>query len=133
MVRFSCDAEQFGALAFFGTDRFKPGWPIFNDGGNIGQRFDVVYNGRMPEQSLFSRVGRFCMRHSTAAFNACNQGRLLPANKCACPLMDRDVQGKPATENIFADEPVFPGLFDGILQNDKGLGVVGPNVNIGVV
>ena len=61
------------------------------------------------------------------------RGGFLPADKGPGALIDVDVEGKAAAEDIGAEQAVLAGLVDGDLQPADGQGIFGAGIDVALV
>ena len=121
--------EDFGALALFGADRGEPFGAPQDDGRNIGVGFDVVHIGRVALVARFARVRGFHGRFAASAFHRMNQRRLLAADEGARAVAQLDVEREARAQDVVAQQPVFPRLFDGSPEPFDGQRVFGADVD----
>ena len=129
---FAGQREDLGAFAGFGADGGERLRAAFEDGGNVGQRFDVVDDRRLAEQALHRRERRTRAGHAATSFNAVNQRRLFAAHESSGPHLDQDVQVEAGAEDVVTKQAGRFGLFNRLLQSTDRQRIFGPDVDVGL-
>ena len=116
MVDFAAEREYLGALALFGAHRSKPLGTVEDNLRDVGVGLNVVENGGLLIQTLYSRERRTRTRLAALAFDGGHQSGFLAADERAGAETKLHVKIEAGAENIFAEQTVFTRLVDGNLQ-----------------
>ena len=131
VVHFTGKGEDLGALALLGADGGEPFGSVIEDGGDIGQGFDIVDDRGFAEQSRTGREGGAGARHAAFPLDGGHQGGFLAADKGTGSHFDDEFQRDAAVENILTEEAVFSGVLDGLAQPGDGQGILCTDIYVG--
>ena len=91
----------------------KASAPLRDDPGDVGQRLDVVHDGRLLVEPPHGEARRAVARIALLAFQRREQARSLAGHVGTGAPIDHDVAGKAGAEDVLAEQPGRVGFFDG--------------------
>ena len=123
------EAKHLGALAAGGTDGGEPSGALAQDRHHVGERFDVVDQGRQSPYPRFSGVWGARPRCAALTLDRVDQGRFLAADigAGANPQLHREAEG--AAEQPRSEQLAATGLLDRPPQVDDRQLVLGADVD----
>ena len=123
-------AEELRTGRAFRPDRGERGTATQHDERHVGQRLDVVDDGRLAEQPDLDREGRLVARLAALALDRLEQRRLLAADVGAGAAPELDVEGEARTQDVRAEEPGGARLADRAGDSSLGLRVLPAEVEV---
>ncbi len=102
---------------------------LVDDERHVGERLDVVDDGRLAVVAADGGVGRLGPRHAALALEGGDHRRLFAAHEGAGALADLDVERVAAAEDVVAEQAPFTSLVDGLADMTHGDRVLGPHVD----
>ena len=94
------------------AEQLAAGAPAAQDRQHVGERLDVVDDGRLAEQTDLHGERRLVARLATVALDRVEDRRLLTADVGAGAADDGDVEGESTAEDVGAEEPALARLAD---------------------
>ncbi|MFM1944516.1 MAG: hypothetical protein RI897_3498 [Verrucomicrobiota bacterium] len=125
---FAGEGEAFGAGGFWRAEFGVPFAAFGDDGGDVGVSFDVIDERGFTPEAEFGGVGGAWAGLAAAAFDGGEQGGFFAADEGAGADADFDIEVKSCIEDIFTDEGLGAGLFDGEFESFDSEGVFGADV-----
>ena len=120
VVDLARESEHLGALRRLGTDLVEPVGALDDDDRDVGERLDVVDDGRTVPKTLHGRERRTGLRHAAVAFDGLEKSRLFAANERASTETELDVEREAAAENVVAKETEVTSLLNGDFETVNG-------------
>ena len=124
VVDLAAQCENLGTGGGGNTDGLKPVSALQDDLRDVAQGFNVVDVGGAFKQTLDRRERGLRPGFTTLAFDGGHQGSFLAAHESAGAQTDVDVKVEISAEDVVAQQAVFMGLLDGLLQALNGDGVL---------
>src|ERR1700728_3860271 len=109
-LNFAGQREDLGSLAARGTHGGEPLAAVADDGGNVGEGFDVVDERGIAPQAGDSRIGRPRTGWSALAFDGGNQRCFFAADKGTGAETNVDVEVEGGFADSVAEEPAAARL-----------------------
>ena len=104
VVHLARKSEHLGALRRLGADLVEPVSALVDDDGDVGERLDVVDDGRTVPKTLHGRERRTGLRHAAVTFDGLEKSSLFTAHECTCAETELDVEREAAAENVVAEK-----------------------------
>ena len=133
MTDLAAEREYLRALRLFRTHRGEPFRPLEDDLRDVGERLDVVDDGRLAEQTLHGGERRTRTRLASVALDRGQQRRFLAANKRACAQTKLDVEVEAGGKYVLTQQAVFARLLDGDLKALDGNRVFRTDIYVALV
>src|SRR5579872_5404330 len=129
IFHFADEREDLGSRALGTTGFGEPGWTAHHDGRDVVPSLDVVNIRRLSPKSFLSRKWRTGTRSAGFAFERGNQSSFLTADECARAFDQFDIELKSTAENVFSQQAVLAGLFDGSVETMHRQRILGAHVD----
>ena len=129
VVDLARESEHLGALRRLRTDLVEPVRTLVDDDGDVGERLDVVDDGRTVPETLHGRERRTGLGHAAVAFDGLEKSRLLTAHERAGAEAELDVEREAAAEDVFAKKTKIARLLDCDLKTVNGERIFGTDVD----
>ena len=127
------EAEDLGALARVVAVGGVAGRPRAMIQRHVGQRLDVVDDGRLAAEAADRGERRPRARHAALALDRGDQRGLLAADERAGALLDLEVEVQAAAEDVVAEQAALLRRLDRHAQALDGERVLGAHVDVAVV
>src|SRR5436305_1436425 len=114
------DRDDLGPGRLLGAEAFEPLGPVLDDVGHVGERLDVVDQGRPTVEALHGREGWLQPRVAALALERVEQGRLLAADVGAGAAVDDQLEIAAAAADVLAEVARLIRFGDGGVE-DVGL------------
>ena len=101
-----------------------------HDERHVGQRLDVVDDGRLAEQPDLDRERRLVARLAALALDRLEERRLLAADVGAGAAPELDIEGEARAQDVVAEEARLAGANDRVGHARLGLGVFAADVEV---
>src|ERR1035437_3686651 len=123
-------AKELVSGGIFRSDARVGGSSGENNFRNVDQCFDVIHDGRLPEQALLRWKRRLIPGLTAIAFYRIKQRGLFAADVRAGATAQLDVEAKAAAANVIAEESLCAGKKNGLLKALGGQRIFSANVNV---
>ena len=133
VVDFAGKGEHLGTLGLLGTDGSEPFRSLGQDDRDVGKGLDVVDVRRFTEVTGLCRERWLQSRLSALSFHGMDEGCLFSADECSSTVADLYVEVESGSEDILAQETIFPGLLQGDLEPVDGEWILSPDIDKTVV
>ena len=133
MVDLSGQRKDLRALGAFRADPRKPRRPVADDGGHVGEGFNVVNERRHAPQAVFGGVRRAGTGRAASALNAGNQRGFLAANERARTQANVHAETERRATDVGSHQASPFGLTNGCLQARNRQRVFGPHVDVATI
>ena len=101
-----------------------------HDERHVGQRLDVVDDGRLPEQADLDRERRLVARLAALALDRFEERGLLAADVGAGTAPQLDVEGEAGAQDVRTEETRLAGASDRVGDPSLGVGVLAADVEV---
>ena len=133
VVDFAGKGEHLGTLGLLGTDGSEPFRSLGQDDRDVGKGLDVVDVRRFTEVTGLCRERWLQGRLSALSFHGMDEGCLFSADECSGTVADLYVEVESGSEDVLAQETIFPGLLQGDLEPVDGERILSPDIDKAVV